>query len=96
MAELCEELNSPTGQALHLETEDVLYQAAVTIAVALGYSEDHISIPLTKYKFLEDMASMLEKQDASPSVIDMLLQTTAKRLDFYTIHDYVRQESCRT
>ena len=55
-------------------TDDDLYQAAITIAVALGYSEDHISIPLTKYWFLEDVASMLERQDASPGVIDMLLQ----------------------
>jgi hypothetical protein len=76
-------------KGLRMETEDVLYQAAVTIAVTLGYTEDHISVPPTKYEFLEDMASMLEQQDASPSVINMLLQTTAKRLDFYTIHDYV-------
>ena len=70
-------------KGLRMETEDVLYQAAVTIAVTLGYTEDHISVPPTKYEFLEDMASMLEQQEASPIVIDMLLQTTAKRPDFY-------------
>ena len=32
---------------------------------------------------------MLERQHALPSVIDMLLKSTAKRQDFYTIHDYV-------
>ena len=36
-----------------------------------------------------DYASVHERQNALPSVIDMLLQSTAKRLDFYTIHDYV-------
>ena len=74
---------------MRVETEDVLYQATTTIAVALGYSEDHISIPLTKYGFLEDVASMLERQNALPSVIDVLLISTAQRQDFYTIHDYV-------
>ena len=39
-------------KGMRVETEDSLYQAAITVAVALGYSEDHISIPHTKYEFL--------------------------------------------
>ena len=36
-------------KGLRVETDDSMYQAAVTIAVALGYTEDHISIPDVKY-----------------------------------------------
>ena len=68
-----------------------MYQAATTIAVALGYSEDHkISIPPTKYEFLEDVGRGVHAraENALPSVIDMLVKSTAQRQDFYTIHDY--------
>ena len=79
-------------KGMRRETEDNMYQAATAIAFALGYTEDHISIR-SKYEFLEDMASqlavysssyyyymasMLERQHVSPSVIDELLK--AKRL----------------
>ena len=71
-------------KGMKMETEDAMYQAATTIAVALGYSEDHISIPLSKYEFLEDIASMLERQHVSPSDIDELLKYMAQRQGFYT------------
>ena len=79
-------------KGMRRETEDNMYQAATAIAFALGYTKDHISIR-SKYEFLEDMASqlavysssyyyymasMLERQHVSPSVIDELLK--AKRL----------------
>ena len=74
---------------MRTETEDAMYQAATSIAFALGFSEDHISVR-SKYEFLEDMASMLEQQRVPPSVIDdMLRNNKAVRQGFYVIHDYV-------
>jgi uncharacterized protein (DUF2236 family) len=70
-------------------TDDDLYQAAVTIAVALGYTEDHVYVPVVKYKFLDMIASMLDQQGASPSTITNVVHKTAKLPDHHTVLDYV-------
>ena len=70
-------------------TDDDLYQAAITIAVAMGYTEDHVYVPEVKYKFLDVIASMLDQQGASPSMIVNVVLKTAKSPDHHTVLDYV-------
>ena len=70
-------------------TDDDLYQAAITIAVAMGYTEDHVYVPEVKYKFLDVIASMLDQHGASPSMITNVVLKTAKTPDHHIVLDYV-------